>query len=187
MQALGKVLRQEYNDEKGFGKLTLRTQTPFNFRYLRFCFFNPTTLPEGLTEYVRVFYIIKNGFTVMTDIQNATPTECDTCGCFCEEQDIIESTRPIGVWSDRLRPRRITFCTACVDFRGERNVKMISQLKLVGSCEKKYTFSIGIRLDFIDGENKQFCSVIFENDPLYPLAKEMEDRGLYYVKGWCCV
>ena len=192
--SFGKVVQLEQTDG-GYHKFVIRTQTPFDFKYLRFCVWKTKILNiDGKRvepgEDVKVVYE-REKFLKLKSIERSSHLTCEFCEAFCEKDDIIES--PVvgsGPWVSRLRQRTYRTCQQCNNIpENDRRASVHTALKLIGKSEKQYTYSHGIRLTFVDDtdeDNKEFYFVIvYENDPIYLEVKEYLKLKLnYLIHGW---
>lgn len=164
--------------DTGYYKLAVRTQIPFDFRYLRFSVWDIKCLTidnERATvgQHVKVVYETL-AYKELKSLESASFISCENCSAF------IENDKP------RLRSKRMenNACKKCENLSTE-NVRVDTDLKLLSKTEKRYKYSLGIRLLFINEvtENR-YIAMLYENDPIYSLAKELTCKNNYTVQGW---
>ena len=177
--------------EAGYYKLVVRTETPFDFQYLRFCVWKQKSLNiNGLRvtvgECVKVLYE-KAKFLKLKAIERAFVDNCKICGAFFENDMNIQS--PTGGSEpglSRLRQRKYKQCNQCsIIPENERKECVNRELKLIGKTTKQYTYSHGTSLTFVDKDSeKYYFTIVYENDPICSMISDLKAKHVYLVQGW---
>ena len=189
--SFGIIVQLEETDG-GYYKLVIRTQTPFDFQYLRFCVWNKKSLniddkSVNVGECVKVSYE-KAKFLKLKSMERVSFDNCEICGAFFErnDMDIQPPDVALGHWVSRLRQRKNKHCQQCNNLsENDRRICVNTELKLIGKTVKQYTYSFGTRLTFVDEDNeKYYFAIVYENDPIYLMINDLKSKQMYLVQGW---
>ena len=165
LKALGKVVDYIPYPDRGYYKLIVRQQIPFDFIYLNFWIWDPL---NTLKEYVQVYYEREGDFNIFNSILPAVLHECQTCFSYLEEGDLCNDE---------------TKCSKCIRISSE-NIRVDNELELFDITQTQYTcYERCIHLH-LTNDDVHFRSVIREHDPLY-LKAAMLNGGTYHITGWC--
>ena len=173
MLVIGKVIECTPHPAKDYIKLVLRVHTPYDFKYLHFCVWDRTLLPSNLPVFALVCYTVKNNFNKLVSFSEAFPFTCKACGSYCNERDII----PSRISED------IEECTKCSNIVARRQY-ISSELKLKSVTEKTYEYSAGLYLTFTNAADVLYFTIIFKNNPLYNIIRELKLHKFCFVQGW---
>ena len=179
---LGVIVQLDLTDV-GYYKLVVRTQTPFDFKYLRFNVWNTKSLTSDgerakVGEYVKVVYETEI-YKELKSLERVSLKSCENCGAFLERNNV----------RSRLRSMNTSVCKHCSNLSSENKMLRVdAELKLISKTEKMFKYSPGTCLLFVDeGNEKHYLTTVFKNDPIYLPVKDLIPKSNYTVQGWAAI
>ena len=151
---------------KGYTQLIIAEDTPYNRSFIKFNIWNVKRI-AGLDvgSSVKFFYNRGAKFPRLDSIEECVIDACFTCFNNYELQDA----------------QRIS-CGDCHTV--EKKERVDTTLLLVSTSIKKYTYSKGISLSFVDAEDRQYIACVFENNPMYTDLEALNENTDYKVTAW---
>ena len=172
--ALGRIYELKPSD-KGYMRVSVASNIPFKMKIYKFNVWDRTLLKSELMEpfqvgnEVKVTYYYKNKFPTLKEM---TLTSLDTCPVCFSHQEAADAQR--------------LDCPGCSLIPEDEHKTRVNELMKVKSCTpKEYQHSVGHLLCLEhEEEEKTYRTVIFPNNPLFDLVKDIKVDENYYIVGW---
>ena len=163
-------------DEKGYWKLIISVNVPFNTKYIQFNVWKKERLQKTggelfqIDDQVEIEYYYKDNFPQLTSITETCIEYCPVCFQGLE----------------RIETQRMD-CNGCsiLPYDGQRE-RLNTQMILKSCTPKPYQYSTGYRLELCPpGWDSSYTCVVFPNKPLlYSIVPDLEVKKLYNILGW---
>ena len=160
---------------KGYTRLTVSYNIPFNTNHLKFNVWDLEHLlsvdmkPLKKKDSVFIEYSYKNGYPQLHKIEEKLVDNCPVCYSSLEALD-----------AQRME------CDGCRNMPlCDHSKRIHEEMKLVSSELNSYSLSKGLKLEFYHGKDSRIYNfVIFENDVLFDDARAMQIGFDYTVTAW---